>query len=426
MTDIDERLRAAIAASVEDAFPSRDLITAVRERHRKRRLREMAMSLAAVMAVVAAAVFFGLRISQAAPPRPPAASATPAGNSEPPLFPGGGRLLLAYFGTLRWLYPNGRTVAIPGSFNSATVAAGELLAWRSTGYRPGYYTMGLDGSGQHRVLPEGSSKLSVIQALLSPDGSRLAFLRQDLISQVKVVDTLWVLDLATGKQKNLGPVSTSAFGWQGDSTILSEATDGKTLLHVDAISGVRSAYLSVFDPALISAYERAQPGAGPPAYIGSDGVTGGVPANIAVWLGAASAHPAGGSFPQFSAFTRPAEVVLASGKPVVSYAPRTREVLSLTFGPDGLVLLETGAGDNPNSWRAYSGSVRSPRLSKPVPYGGNGAIFNPAGNVIALQDDGGLVTFTATPRPFCDQAPRCLTFQLTHLLQPGTVQAWMP
>jgi len=55
----------------------------------------------------------------------------------------------------------------------------------------------------------------------------------------------------------------------------------------------------------------------------------------------------------------------------------------------------------------------------------DGATFNPAGNVIALQD-GGLETFVPTPRPACERTVRCLTFQQTSLLQDGTVQAWVP
>jgi len=43
-----------------------------------------------------------------------------------------------------------------------------------------------------------------------------------------------------------------------------------------------------------------------------------------------------------------------------------------------------------------------------------GVTFNPVGNVIALQD-GGTVIFVAMPRPACELATRCLTFQPTRL-----------
>jgi hypothetical protein len=55
----------------------------------------------------------------------------------------------------------------------------------------------------------------------------------------------------------------------------------------------------------------------------------------------------------------------------------------------------------------------------------DGATFNPAGNVIALQDSGG-VTFVPTPRPGCERTAECLSFQPLSALQNGTVQAWIP
>lgn len=55
----------------------------------------------------------------------------------------------------------------------------------------------------------------------------------------------------------------------------------------------------------------------------------------------------------------------------------------------------------------------------------DGATFNPAGNVIALQDSG-LVTFAPTPRPACELTAKCLAFRPVNLLQEGSVQAWVP
>jgi len=426
MSNLRERLRDAITASVEGAQPSFDVITAVRRRHRRRLRRVTAASAAAIMVVIATAVFLAAQKAEPAP-QPPAAKTTKPGKPDLtlPLFPGGGRLLLASAGVLRWLYPDGRTVRIPGSFNGATVSAGELLAWKYTHFGPGYYTMKLNGSQQRLVLPAGhDNKLSVIRAALSPDGSRLAYIRQDMVSQSIVTDTLWVLDLVTSQHADLGPIFNSALAWHDNSTILT-APDRTSLVLVNAATGSRSAYLTVTDPALIRAYERARPGAGPPAYIGSDGMTGsGASSRLAVWLAAARHSPNSGTFPQTGAFTSPAEVILTGTTPLVTYAPKTPQQLSLTWGPHGLVLLQTGAGDNPGSWNTYAGTLNSGRLSRPVPYGMDGATFNPAGNVIALQD-GGLETFVPTPRPACERTVRCLTFQQASLLQDGTVQAWV-
>ncbi len=186
----------------------------------------------------------------------------------------------------------------------------------------------------------------------------------------------------------------------------------------------RSSYLAVTDPALIRAYEQARPGAGPPAWIGSDGIAGSGPSSrLAVWL-AGIRKADGGTFPQEGTFTQPAEVILAGTAPLVTYAPETPQGLSLTWGPDGLVLLRTGAGDKPGSWNAYVGTLQSSRLSQPIAYGMDGATFSPAGTVIALQDSGG-VTFWPTPRPACERTARCLPFRPAGLFQPGIVQAWV-
>jgi len=95
-----------------------------------------------------------------------------------------------------------------------------------------------------------------------------------------------------------------------------------------------------------------------------------------------------------------------------------------------LVLLRTGAGDNPGSWNAYAATLQDPRPSRPLPYGMDGATFNPAGNVIALQD-GSTVIFWPTPRPACQRTVKCLNLQptilqLTTLPQQGTIWAWIP
>lgn len=266
----------------------------------------------------------------------------------------------------------------------------------------------------------------MINALLSPDGSELAYIRQDMVSPASVTFTLWVLNLATGQRNDLGAISTLAFAWADNATILTAAPGSKSLLLLSAATGARTVYLTVTDPALTRAYEHARPGAGPPAYIGSDGMTGSGPsARIAVWLAAARPGANRGTVPDTTMFTRPAEVVLTGTTPLVTYAPNTPQQLSLTWGPDGLVLLQTGAGDLPGSWNAYVATLQSSRPSRPVPYGMSGATFNPAGNVIALQDDT-LVTFVPTPRPACQHTAKCLAFQPTNLLQGGTVQAWQP
>src|SRR5215472_11800838 len=327
----------------------------------------------------------------------------------------GGWLLLDDGGVLSWLYPDGKTLQIPGQFDGAEVSSGRLLAWRYTIFGAAYYMMSLDGSRQRLVLPAGhDKKLSVIAAVLSPDGSTLAYVRQDLVSPAVVTDTLWVLNLATGRRADLGAIS-NLVTWTDSATILAAAPDVKSLQLISAATGRRTTYLTVTDPVLVHAYELARPGAGPPAYIGSDGIAGrGASAHIAVWL-AASRNT--GTF-------RPAVVVLAGGVPLVTYAPRTPQQIIFTWGPHSVVLIQTGAGDIPGSWNAYAATLHSPRLSGPWPFGMDGATFSPAGNLIAVQDDQ-TVTIVSTPRPACESTVKCLHIQPPYPLLTGTVQAWI-
>ena len=417
MSDLQERLRDAMAASVDGAEPSFDPMTAVRRRHRQRLRRLAAAGAAAIISVTAATAVLAGRLAHPGHQAPGAA--TTSQNRRAPVFPGGGRLLLASGGVLRWLYPDGRTIRIPGRFDGAHVSAGEMLAWKYSHFGPSYYTMNLDGSDQRLVLPAGhDKKLSVIGALLSPDGSALAYIRQDLVSAVTVTDTLWVVNLATGQRTDLGAMADSAFTWTSDTTILTAAPDDKSLQLVSAATGRRTTYLTVTDPVIVHAYERARPGAGPPYYIGSDGITGtGASSRSAVWLAAATPH--------LHEVTRPAEVVLARRTPLVTYAPPTPDAVGLTWGPNGLVLLRTGAGDGPGSWNTYAAALQSPRLSGPLTGGMAGATASPAGNVIALQD-GGTVRFVPTPRPACQRTVNCLNFRPTTLPRQGTIQAWIP
>ena len=72
MSDLEERLREAISASVAGAQPSFNVIDAVRRRHRRRLTRVAAASGVTVMAVVAAAVFLGVPLSGLGHPAPAA------------------------------------------------------------------------------------------------------------------------------------------------------------------------------------------------------------------------------------------------------------------------------------------------------------------------------------------------------------------
>ncbi len=409
MSDLEERLRDAIDASVADAEPKFDVMAAVRLRHRWRLLRATAASAVMVAAAVAAAVLL------AAPRIGPGGSAPPAASktAKPavPVFPGGGRLLFADRHGLKWLYPDGKTVRIARGFSDAQVAAGRLVAWDKTGA----YVMNLDGSRRHLVLPFRPGKRNGVIGVdgLSRDGSLLAY---DVGTDPVVTgDTLWVADLATGRRVELGRFSSAM--WRDNTTILATSADGNSLLLINAETGRRSVYLTPLnDRLLIRAYERAQPGAGRPAVMNAGGFSGsGSSAAFAVELGAAGPFVG----------RQPAEVVLLGAGRVLTYAPVTPQQFEFKWGPRGLFLIQTGAGDGPRSWKAYAGSIHSDRLAQPVPYGMDGATFSPAGNVMALRD-GAQMTFLPTPRPACQATRECLDFPPKYLKVEGALLAWVP
>jgi hypothetical protein len=406
MDDLEERIREAVDASVADAEPRPSIIDAVRSRHRRHLMRVAAASVMTVAAVAAAVVTLAL-------PRGGHSSPTRLLKTRHALaaFPGGGRLLFADRGGLNWLYADGREVRITAGFAGAALAASSLVTWNGTGV----YVMRPDGRRRHMVLSFGSGKANGVIGVvgLSPDGSRLAyFVGADPVGVTK--DTLWVVDLTTGHRVELGRVSSAM--WRDNATIMATSVNGKQLLLINSATGSRSVYLILGDPVLVRAYERAQPAAGRPAVMNAGGFSDSRPsAPFAVQLGARGPFVG----------RQPAEVVLLGRGRVVTYAPPTPQQFEFSWGPDGLFLIQTGAGDNPASWNAYVGSISSDRLSKPIPYGMDGAIFNPEGSVIALQD-GNQVTFLPTPRPECQRTTRCLSFQPKDLVSLGQLLAWVP
>jgi hypothetical protein len=415
MSDIETRLREAMRTAVADAQPPRAVMELVLRRHRRRKTRLAAASAIALAVVVAAVPVVGvLRGGTGRPAHRPAAA---------PLFPGGGRLLFADGAGLEWLYPDGRTVQFASGFAGATPEGTGLLAWKQTKYGFSYYAMNLDGSAARLVLPAGHSKqIGAVEAQLSPDGSRLAYDVQDIHPGGQVTNEIWSADLETGQKSDLGPGSGVA--WRDNTTILTDSPGQRSLLLVNVSNRSRTTYLTVDDPRLVRAYERARPGAGPPAFISPDGWSpGGGPSALAVSL--ATRNSAG-------FFSKPAEVLVEKGR-VLAFAPNDRQQLVLTWGPRGIFLLQSGAGDNPPSWTngTYAGTVHDAQLSRVrlfIDPGWDTGAFNPAGDVIALStsEGDGTVTFEAVPSPACKLAGACLRFPPRQLAAPGTLLAWEP
>jgi hypothetical protein len=427
MNNLEHRLREVFAASVENATPTIDFTVAVRRRHRRWLVKVASASVLAVSAIIAAG---GL----AAQARGGHGHFAPAGRSIKPVadtFPGGGRLLFSDGTGLSWLYPDGRIVRFANGSVGATLSAGKLLTWKQAANGFDYYTMNLHASNPKLVLrAESNNRFDDIQVQLSPDGTRLAYIRQQVSANGNVNYSMLVIDLATGRRTDLGAISVlpagSAYSWSDDSTILADTPDARALVLINVITGTRSTYLTVNDPVIANAYDRARPGAGPPAYIGSSGFSGTTTSSsLAVWVAAAGSAAGRGTFPQSGVFAKPAELLLAQRAPVASYAPSTPQQMSLTWGPNNEFIIQVGAGDAPGSWRTYVGFLGNPALSKPVPYGMDGAIFNPTGNEIALQDSQ-QVTFLATPRPQCEHDVSCMSPRTHHITSSGTLQAWAP
>ena len=349
MDDFEGQLRRAMSAMVTDAEPPPGVMDGVRRRHRRRNA-GLAAACAAVVAVLLLAV--------------PAVSALRSAVGQPghgrvsggPLFPGGGRMLLLAHGELMWLYPDGRRVLIGSGFAGALPAGGKLLAWKHAS-PPGasrflphgcyasdctrihdlsYYTMNLDGSGSRLVLaappPVGNTAFEYENALLSPGGSRLAYVSQELRNGTRniflLTRELWSLDLATGKRTDLGPAATP-FAWRDNATILVGSPDGRSIQLVNAASGTRTTYLAASDPRLVRAYERARPGARLPATIALAASISGGPSAVAVTLGGQAEA-----------------TMLVDRSSVLAFAPGSSRwiLLTMKISPSGVFLLNSQSG----------------------------------------------------------------------------------
>jgi hypothetical protein len=435
MNDFERQLREAMREAVADAQPPPSVMESVRRRYRRRRIWLAAASMVAVAIFVAVV---------------PVAGAAGGGGGRPahdrtsgaPLFPGGGRLLLYRHGALEWLYPDGRTVRLASGFAGATLTGSKLLAWKHAN-PPGasrflphgcsdpdctrihdlsYYTMNLDGSDARLILPAeppvGNIAYQYQDAQLSPDGSRLAYISQELRNGARNIflgpREMWSLDLATGQKTDLGPYSAYIpFAWKDKATILADSADGRSIQLVDARDGTRATYLTVDDPRLIHAYRRARPGQGPPSSISLGGWNSGTSALAISLVGRARLYSNSG---------RPAEILMARGR-VLAFAPRSTRwtALSVKWGPDGIFLLDSQvqqpciSGDRV----MYAGTVHSDRLSRAqtIQVSWNASAVNPAGTVIALAQPG-FIDFVPVPSPACHAAGKCLRLEEKQLLGP--------
>lgn len=446
MSDFERQLREAMSAMVADAEPPPGVMERARRRHRRNNAWLASAGVVIVAAMVAVApVVSALRTGEG--------RAGHGHTSGGLLFPGGGRMLLIADGDLKWLYPDGRTMQIASGFAGAIPDGGKLLAWKHANPRGAsrflphgcsapdctrihdlsYYTMNLAGSDSRLVLPAappvGNTAFQYENAQLSPDGSRLAYISQELRNGTKNIflgaSELWSLDLASGQKTDLGPYyAYTPYAWRDNTTILADSPDGTSIQLVNAQDGSRATYLTVHDPRLISAYERSRPGAGPPASISLDAWSPG-PGNSTLAASVNAATRPGGTT------NRPAEILMANSR-VLTFAPSSSKwiTLSVKLSASGVFLLNSRSGkcDCPDIWNSvtYVGTAHSQQLS-PVPSipSWNASAVNPKGTVIAV-DDGGIINLVPVPTPACDQAGKCLHFQMKQLLGRGALLAWEP
>jgi hypothetical protein len=412
MTDFEHRLRAALTAVVEDAEPPRAVMDLVRRRYRRQNLRLLAgLITIAVLAASAALAVVEAKHRTAPVNRGPA----PA----PLLFPGGGRILFAQRGSLYWLYPDGRRVPIATGFTGAVVSGRRILAFKSAqttyigpGMYPGspgtsYYSMNLNGSGSTLVLPpESSDRYFDANVQLSPDGSRLAYLR---LRNGELGGELFSINLATRQRSDLGP--GAAFLWKGNTAIVDSV--GRTLDLVNVSTGSRSAYLTLSDRRLIRADQQASPRSFAPTSIWPDSwEPGGNPAVLAVGLAW-----------QNSYYSGRVEALIEPNRDL-AFAPQSTSVLSVIWGRNGIFMLESGGGMMSTNMVQF-GSTASRHLSAPYVYFQDAALFNPSGTVAALEDSG-IVSFVRVPRPGCHQVEQCPRYPLSQLVGRGEILAWAP
>jgi len=451
MNDFETQLGEAMRAAVADAQPPAAVMELVRRRYRRRNTwLAAAAAAAAVVIVTVVPVVSGLHGG-----RERGRHHHTTGGL---LFAGGGRLLLLKRGDLEWLYPDGREVQIARGFAGAAVYRGELLAWKhasppgASGFLPhgcfdpdctrihdlSYYTMNLDGSDSRLVLPAqapaGNTAVQYEGAQLSPDGSRLAYISQQLRNGRKNIflgaTELWSLDLATGQKTDLGPYAPPAlsayvpFAWQNNTTLLANSPDGRSIQLIDARNGNGRAYLTVTDPRLIGAYEHARPGEGHPGSISLEGWRPGPgPAVLAAAIGP--------RFAVHASSDRSAVVLVENGR-MRAFAPGHSKFifLAIRIMPDGLFLLTSQSGNCncPQLWNSvtYIGYVHDRRLSHATVFPVSGAsAVNPEGTVIAL-DEAGIIDIFPVPPPACHRIGKCLRFQMKQLLGRGTLLSWEP
>lgn len=401
-SDFERRLADSLAPAFAQVEVPPGILSTVRRRHRRRLAYTTIASVAAVAGVVTG-IAYAVRGFAPAPLNPTA----PASQGE---FPGGGRLLLLDGQGLTWANSDGTVTRIGGGYSGAQISGASILAWKPAGDSLEYYLTNLDGGNAQLVLPTAPSGATDTNLSLSPDGSRLAFVREVESPEGKVTDTLWVRDLASGQQSAVHDVSRNPLTWLDGHTILASSADVRDLIAIDAATGRAETYLSTTAPAITTAYEQARPSGGPPRFIHADGWAS-QPQSSELAVSIAGQNAAGN-------FSAPIEALVQGGRVVQVVAVQTPQQLDFAWGPGGTFVVQTGAGDNPMSWHAFLGRTGSSDVSGPIQSDGNSAAVGPDGRHVAVQQDGAIEV--AAPAD-CDGSSSCTE---TRVQQSGVLVGW--
>jgi hypothetical protein len=196
-------------------------------------------------------------------------------------FPGGGAILSSGAGGVTATFPDGSSTTI-GPFLGAEpfpglqfFPSGELLAWKLTREDADYFVMRMDGSDRRHVLAPTRHRIH-FGPEVSPDGTKLAYIRSTYLGPGRSRYDLRVMDLSSERSMNLGRIApagpqddfTYTFAWNNDSILLLvQSSDRRSIGWIDLESRSRDTYLSVTDRRIVRSYDSVLPNAGPPTEI---------------------------------------------------------------------------------------------------------------------------------------------------------------
>ena len=213
---------------------------------------------------------------------------SPSRSVQAQTFPGGGAILFSSGDGLQAASPDGDTKIIAGHFLGAEpfpglqfFPSGQLLAWKLTREDADYYVMRMDGTDRHHVLRPTRRQIP-FGVEISPEGTKLAYIRETYLGPGRARYELLVLDLSSERLVNLGRIAPAGpkgdfryvFAWNSNSSFLLVQSRGRGSVDwIDPETKTRGRYLPVTDQRIVNAYARIRPNAAPPTEIRPVGMT---------------------------------------------------------------------------------------------------------------------------------------------------------